>query len=122
MGVALPQLEQLAEDHGENLAKAAIQAIQQLLEERNRLRQQLGAKQDEIHALKAANDDMRRLVAEIHNFCRGTRSKFVAYLKEIEAALNYVEVAEPCMTGDDAVASLAKRFAPKPERGPMPTA
>ena len=39
MGVALPQLELAEEleslDHGDNLAKAAIQAIQQLLEERN---------------------------------------------------------------------------------------
>lgn len=126
MGSALPHV-QLAEelvslDHGENLAKAAIQAIQQLLEERNRLRQQFGAKQDEIYALKAANEDLRRLVAEIHNYYLGTTSKFVAHLKEIEATLNQGEAIKPGLNGDDSLASLAKRFAPKPERGPMPTA
>ena len=109
-------------DHGENLAKAAIQAIQQLLDERNRLRQQFGAKQDEIYALKEANEDLRRLVAEIHKYYLSTTSKFVAHLKEIEATLDQAEVGKHGMTGDDSLASLAKRFAPKPERGPMPTA
>ena len=109
-------------DHGENLAKAAIQAIQQLLEERNSLRQQFAAKQDEIYALKAANEDLRRLVAEIHKYYLGTTSKFVAHLKEIEVTLNQVELGKQGMAGDDSLASLAKRFAPKPERGPMPTA
>ena len=109
-------------DHGENLAKTAIQAIQQLLEERNRLRQQFGAKQDEIYALKSANEELRRLVAEIHNYYLNTTSKFVTHLKEIEATLNHVDIGPPRMNGDDAVASLARRFAPRPERGPMPTA
>ena len=114
--------ELISLDHGENLAKTAIQAIQQLLEERNRLRQQFGAKQDEIYALKSANEELRRLVAEIHNYYLNTTTKFVTHLKEIEATLNHGDVGPPKTNGDDAVASLARRFAPRPERGPMPTA
>jgi len=109
-------------DPGENLAKTAIQAIQDLLEDRNSLRQQFAAKQDEIYALKASNEDLRRLVAEIHSYYLGTTAKFVAHLKEIETTLNNAEVRKHTLTQDETLSSLAKRFSPQPEIGPMPIA
>lgn len=126
MADPMPHL-QLAEglasrDPGENLAKTAIQSVQQLLDDRNNLRQQLATTQDEIYALKAANADLRRLVAEIHKYYLGTTAKFVAHLKEIETTLHNTEACKQNIPGDETVASLARRFSPRREIGPMPTA
>ena len=125
MADPMPHL-QLAEglaslDSGESLAKTAIQSVQQLLDDRNNLREQLVATQDEIYALKAANADMRRLIAEIHKYYLGTTAKFVAHLKEIETTLHNTEARKQSIP-DETVASLARRFSPRRELGPMPTA
>ena len=113
--------EELASsDPGENQAKTAIRAVQQLFDDRNSLRQQLAVAQNDVHALRAAIGDMRRLVAEIHKYYLGTTVQFVAHLKEIETALTSAEARKQHLAGDDTLVSLARRFSPKRNIGPTP--
>ena len=111
-----------ASDSGENQAKTAIRAIQQLFDDRNSLRQQLAVAQNDVYALRAAIGDLRRLVAEIHKYYLGTTVQFVAHLKEIETALTNAEARKQHLACDETLVSMARRFSPKRDIGPTPAA
>ena len=77
-----------AQDTVESIALAGADAIQQLIFERNELRNRARALEEELAVLRSTNEDQRRRIGFVHNQYLALTSKFVAHLNDIDKVIS----------------------------------